>query len=142
MTVWYPWVYEISNRTRIWTPIKENGKPDISGERSTRSPRVFLINYFHCEFIKRLEKIYRSISEYSDYLKTPDQNFHRKLTRTKISFVRREAALRPTYFQWKFGRFVFSSTSFNELVWWNNWIVNRDFGFFYVRKNRRCWIKS
>jgi hypothetical protein len=89
-----------------------------------------------------LEKIYRSISEYSDYLKTPDQNFHRKLTRTKIGFVRRKAALRPTYFQWRFGRFVFSSTSFNELVWWNNWIVNRDFGFFYVRKKRRCWIKS
>jgi hypothetical protein len=33
--------------------------------------------------------------------------FHRKLTQTKIDIVRRKAALRPTYFPWRSGRFVF-----------------------------------
>jgi hypothetical protein len=40
--------------------------------------------------------------------------FHRKLTHTKIGVVRRKAALRPTYFQWRTGRFVFSLSSCNE----------------------------
>jgi hypothetical protein len=42
--------------------------------------------------------------------------FHRKLTHTKIGVVRRKVALRPTYFQWRTGCFVFSLSSCNELV--------------------------
>jgi hypothetical protein len=33
--------------------------------------------------------------------------FHRKSTPKKIGIVRREAALRPTYFPWRTGHFVF-----------------------------------